>query len=336
VDIELVERSLYFEKPGEDVAEAFRKHVAETGQPETFPTISTAKPPAETAVEVILDEVTINPKLRPNRDLAPCAICSQSAPKFQYDGKLIWCEASKAIYCIGPDCAETLWQDRRMTTALNIYQRAAREKAEREWLVTVMGALPTFLDWIEAQHALAVRADQEREALTKRALPWMQAASRALKLPDANRPMIVGDAFLRGTWGLVKALDGARDMFRTYGGVTDVAAWIAPLPASAVHERAESLRRALAILKTVHERLQTCCAFFARSNLEAVVSWCRSPSAPIYCHAHLSALGIEIRVNGSNDTWRARADFPPPAPVPQVIGTDGRTRTTVAASAEAR
>ena len=61
----LVLRSIYPEKPSPEVVLDFREHVSVTGQPETFPAISTEHPPSVGHVEALLHPVDINQRGTP-------------------------------------------------------------------------------------------------------------------------------------------------------------------------------------------------------------------------------------------------------------------------------
>lgn len=99
--------------PSDDLVARFRAHVRETGSPETFAQISTTKPPQDGAVVPLALKVTIPGKRRTMGRMAPCPICSARTPKWLENGTLIWCEATRAIYCIGPECWQGLWKDVR-------------------------------------------------------------------------------------------------------------------------------------------------------------------------------------------------------------------------------
>ncbi len=80
--------NIYTTRPSDVIIERFLAHVRETGQPETFSTLC-REPPSADSPPKFLRKFDVDRKLRPERDMAPCAICSPWKPKFLHDGFLV-------------------------------------------------------------------------------------------------------------------------------------------------------------------------------------------------------------------------------------------------------
>ncbi len=100
---------------------------------------------------MLAEKISVNTALRLGGDMVPCPMCSHGKPKWKHDGSLIWCEATKAIYCIGPRCSGVTWE-KRLNVARNILRQTEKARADAAALVAVAGRAPAVLGWIE-RHA---------------------------------------------------------------------------------------------------------------------------------------------------------------------------------------
>ena len=74
--------AIYTTRPSESIILRFLDHVRMTGMPETFPTICRTPPP-DGSPPRFLRRIDVDRKLRPDGDLAPCAICSPFSPTLE-------------------------------------------------------------------------------------------------------------------------------------------------------------------------------------------------------------------------------------------------------------
>lgn len=137
----------YPARPSGLVIERFLQHVRETGQPETFPSIDTSKPPRD-ADMVFLKRFSINRARRPNLEMAPCPICSPNSPKY-LDGILVWYPAEGVIRAIGHECGDSYFEGDRHRDAARRYQEEQRRIADEDFLLENVPKVPIM------RHAVA-------------------------------------------------------------------------------------------------------------------------------------------------------------------------------------
>ena len=314
--IDLAVRALFPEPPGADLVQAFRLHVATCGQPETFPRISTARPPKDGDLIVLHHPIDIDRRRRPESDMAPCPICSPQDPKYLKGGTLIWCDATSAVYAIGPKCSLTLWEDGRLNTAVNLFLQAEKEKQNAAVLRAELPKVAALRAWIASYQGLAEKLDRLHRSLAKDAPKLRGALSRALRTGTAATSSIKGIDFLRGGWNLAKDLSEAdaslADVERAMG--QDSKAFVIRLSATAVAQRLASLKAARATLTRTAERMAAAADFTARSNCEALGRLSKSESAPMNFKISHTASTMDLRSDA--ERWSGAVGIAPPSPVP--------------------
>lgn len=149
-------RSVYPDCPSSAVVAAFLEHVRLTGEPETFPTISTTRPPDK--LRVLHTPVHMPDKRRADGGRAPCPLCSPTSSKWLSRGALIWCADTAAIYAIGPRCSTGPWRQ-KIEIAINAFNEADQAKRDAQRLVAHLEALETKLDWIGRVHSAVAQID---------------------------------------------------------------------------------------------------------------------------------------------------------------------------------
>lgn len=320
---ELTVRSLFDAAPAPEMIAAFRRHVAETGSPETFLFISTARPPKEGEVVALHHPVDIRQAIRPHRDMAPCPICSPRAPKYLNGGTLIWCAETKAIYAIGPDCSKSLWSDNRLSRAINRLRRTEQELAKADALRAEAAAASARIQWIADHQALAAEVDQLHASFA-RDLPELRLAlARALK--GAIAPAIQGGAFFEGGW---RIMDNLKDVEVALAELRDDEAaaaglWVDDLSPKAVEDRLARARKALLFLNRSAMRMGDAAALLRSKNIAVWQAWDPRRWQPRDFTARLrqarGLLTIELRHDWADDrrTWTGRIDFGAPKPVPR-------------------
>lgn len=319
-------RAIYPSPPGEDLIAAFRRHVAQTGQPETFPTISTCRPPQDGTVEVLFHPVDLNRKTRPDKDEAPCAICSIDAPKWLHKGSLIWCDASQAIYAVGPGCSETLWKDGRMNRALNLFMEGERAKKDGMDLFHLARRAPRLLEWIDAHRLAARRAGAAHADLAKSARHMRRALALALKpdgfardrgfLADKMIGHVPGSAFLAGGWSLEADLDKAAAVLRQIptGTEQELLAWIDGLAPSVRAKRLAEVKASREALIKVANRVHTASTFLMEHTIDVLVRWSKCENPPI--NFTIVRTGSRVEFRHKDEVWRGPLGYFAVEPVP--------------------
>lgn len=290
----MILRNDFPKPPGDELRIAFRKHVASTGQPETFPRVSTTQPPKEGTVVVLEHPVDINRKTRLDRGMAPCPICSPDHGKYLNGGSLIWCEATQAIYAIGPRCSAHLWEDGRMNKAINLFKESEKAKADGIRLYHLVLRIPRLLDWIVRNRALASDVTNAHTSFAKDMRRLRGAMSRSLKAsngmaqdrgPWSDIPigMVAGRSFLSGGWALGNDLDQAAAVLRSYPVISgeDLLQWIDSLTPSVRADKCKEIDGAREALARAEQRIESAATFLSPRNIEILGRWGRCEGAPI-------------------------------------------------------
>lgn len=307
----LVLRSIYPEKPPSEVVLSFRKHVAMTGQPETFSTISTERPPTDGQVEALFHPVDINRARRPDRDLAPCPICSPSSPKYVNGGALIWCAATQAIYAIGPDCHETLWGDGRMNRALNALRQSDVDRANAEKLINTVTLIPAHRAWI-AEHRQAVRGADRLHCTFREQAPKMRSAlNRWYKGNGGSVPL------LTGRWNIERDLDAAdihlAALWSAYAGAVEDR--IFNLAPGVINAQLDANKDALRALHNAVRFIADAAAFMSENNTMRLAALQRSERAPSGFRFLQTAAAVTLRT--ATETWTGSSTIAAPEPLPR-------------------
>lgn len=101
---------IFDSRPSPAYIARWMKHIAETGRPEAFEGVSTTKPDRSARVVLLSDEININTDIRPDRDRAPCPLCSPLSPKFG-KGRMAWFRDDGTVRFIGHRCARHYFGD---------------------------------------------------------------------------------------------------------------------------------------------------------------------------------------------------------------------------------
>jgi hypothetical protein len=295
---DLVLRSVFPQSPPPELVERFLSHLRETGEPESFPQISTTRPPVDGHVEPLALNLIVPGNRRARGNLAPCPICSSRTPKWAHGGTLIWCEATQAIYAIGPDCYSTLWTDGRLDREINRLRRTQQEMANLHRLRAAIQAGPAKLAWIAQHRDAAQRVSQLHGELARAAPRFRGAVARALKGSMSAAQQIVGHGFIRGSWKLPAKLEAAEKIWleqRIYEVAAGLPDGLDELSPRVISERLESIRDAQFALEHVHDRLAEAAAFLTPTNVQALARWGAADDAPIHFRATHTATRVQVR-----------------------------------------
>lgn len=85
--------------------ESWRRHIADTGSPETFINVSNTKPPKNAAVILLSEVIKVPMSLRLGGERVPCPLCSPTSPKFG-KGRMAWFPDEHVVRFIGHSCAK--------------------------------------------------------------------------------------------------------------------------------------------------------------------------------------------------------------------------------------
>jgi len=129
-------------RPAQKHVQEFLHHLAATGAPHLWPTLSTTVP-LPSSEPVLLQEFRIPDKFRRGlQSRAPCPICSAFYPKYEH-GYLAWHPDDGLIRAIGHECGRDFFDGDAFANALNVYELEQAEKAARKFLAE---ACPTLAE----------------------------------------------------------------------------------------------------------------------------------------------------------------------------------------------
>jgi len=319
----LVLRPLFPTPPAADVIADFRRHVRETGCPETWPSISTMPPPTEGEVVMLARDIEINPKVRPGGGRAPCPLCLPEGDKWLHDGALIWCEDSQGVYCIGPDCSSGDLR-RKLTVARNLLAQSERERNEARELASFAHRAATLIAWIDRHRALADTVTTRHRDFAK-AIPKLRrtlADRFRTGLPvdvaraDGAAALRHGAPFLTGGWNLAGDLAKAETVLKALKqeAGADPGAWTAALAASVRTERLASVREVRRLLDRTFDRMAAASAFLSAPAFNVIGRWSRSEEAPT--EFSVTWVGSNATITHREEFWRGSLGSTTPAPIP--------------------
>lgn len=329
-DTGLVHRPLFKTPPSGVVIEAFRRHVAETGSPETFDRITTTKPPTIGRLTVVTEFHAEKGK-RAGGDMAPCPICSPTAPQY-LQGLLIWCEGTSAIYAIGRDCGAKLWKDGRLDKAVAEFSRAEARHAVEDELLARLPHVPAFRLWLAEHIEIARAADRLTQGFKKKTPRVYAVVKEALshggELPlsetDAaavGRLTIFGTSFVKSNFkaeARLARLATERLEHLDFGSdeleCIDAIARIRPVEQLTA---LKWLRDARVEAEKVFTHLNDCHAFLAPANMQTLAKWSDTRSAPFRLAAYAEAGRVKVYVYRGEEDWFDRLDgMKQPTPPP--------------------
>lgn len=329
--IGLVTRDQFKSRPSGVVVDAFKRHVADTGSPESFDRISTTRPPA-TGQLVVLAEFHASKGKRPGGDYVPCPICSPASPQYLH-GLLIWCEETAAIYAIGMDCGHKLDREGRLDRAMSAYDRQETLRRLEDTLFEMLPRVPALRAWIAAHLPMATAADRLTRLFRKR-VPAVyklvkQAFDRNGDLPvrqmpgDENLPepiRLVGKDFLKASFGAEAELRRIDEMLFPLDNGEDALACIETIG------RMPEVQRVLAVkflgdaarrVAKVFAFLDDCADFVSPENMARLQLWSETPGAPSRLRAYADGRRVSVYVYRTQSGWSDTLDglaktTPPP------------------------
>jgi hypothetical protein len=199
------DRTTFKVYPTEPLPVLFRDleaHVAASGQPETFPGVHPG-PLAKDEPFTRLGQITLDPRKRPEGDLAPCPMC-HCANKFK-SGWFVYLPKLEAVAIIGNECAskDTLSSAEKHW---NLRQERLREEANMERLVPL---LPSWLTTFETAAPTVYAVANLLKSFRREGKAFLRALSGAAK-----------DSGVLVVHELIKTRGGPRGI-RTSGSSTD-------------------------------------------------------------------------------------------------------------------
>ena len=139
-------------------------HVRKTGEPEKFETVDLSRPPGWSE-PFALTRFSVDRNKRPNKDMAPCAICSPDNQKCLHRMYLMWYEREGLVRIVGPDCGDNGGNGQMYASAREAYdERLERERLE-DFVHHNLAKVPAMLAAFEQLRPAMVEADRLHKRL---------------------------------------------------------------------------------------------------------------------------------------------------------------------------
>lgn len=326
--VELVLRPQFPTFPPSPVASDFRRHVNATGRPETYPGVSTEKPPRDTNVKVV-SEIHIAKHLRGDDTYAPCPICNPEGSQFLH-GYLVWCEATKAIYAIGKECHDRLWDAGLLQGAVAAFEQHQREVSLEMVLLDALPRIRRMAEWAEKHREAADETDRLSRSF-RRCLSGQLAGVQAVAKTGGHfygvgesgqaefLGRLAGASFCLGTSNAGRDLNIARQYLAAvdFGSDDEVLARLEAMTLKEKKAASNAVARARGLLLKVSERIDVAWAFTQPVNLALLNKWGGQQ------RDRLAAIGNgrNVRVEARGKVWfESLTSLSPSDPVPQIRG----------------
>lgn len=272
---------------------------------------------------MLAQEISINKKRRPDGRMAPCAICLPQGSKWTNDGSLIWCGATEAVYCIGPDCSKGDMR-RKLAIARNILSQTEREQRETEYLIDFVVHADPVLAWIESQQALAADVSIRHKAFAKAVPKFRSALSRFVRtgIPagmltgEGMVALVASKPFLSGGWNIPADLAKVRETFRRF--VVEARGqpeqWVSALAPTVRREHLQAAEDAVKLMRQAVERMQAASSFFSPATFKVLGIVSNHDAAPTDFTLHWA--GTTATITHREEFWRGKLVSPRPESPP--------------------
>lgn len=272
-------------RPTDAVIDAFLQHVRDTGEPESFPSITTTKPPPDSR-PVFLRRFSIDRKRRRDGEMAPCPICSPASPKYLHEGYLTWYPDEQVIRAIGPECGDTVFGGTQYAEAKAVFDLAERERLAVEFLQRNLPKALSMLVALQALEDAAIEAERLHEQLRKGAprvhakLRQMKSAGGAISVSIVREKTKKDDARSIGPRGFGKADSDYDSTEEVFGHLPDTTALYAKFePVVELRELLNRLTDLPQLQSTDDAFLWACDASESLERLETAVEVLRDCAA---------------------------------------------------------
>jgi hypothetical protein len=320
----LVHRPLFQSRPQAPLVSEFRRHVNDTGRPETFRAISTTKPPSGGMVKV-LSEIHVSKQVRGDDTYAPCPICNAHGSQVLH-GYLVWCEASEAIYAIGKECADALWEAGLLERAVSEFQQQQREASLEMILLDALPRVPLLLAWLEQHEPAAADTDRLSRAFKRSLSGNLAALEGAAKMggqlwtagDDGQLVLtgtMAGSAFCLAPTQAARQLNSAKQYLQgiMFGDDDAVLEYLTRMSLKEKQAASNAVTRSRQMLEKAAEQIRCAWDFTRPENLERINGWGGNQ------RDRISAIGggWRVRINVGGKHWYDELKgLVAPAPIP--------------------
>lgn len=270
-------------RPSDALIDAFLQHVRDSGEPESFLSITTTKPKPDSR-PVFLRRFSIERKRRRDGDMAPCPICSPASPKYLHEGYLTWYPDECVIRAIGPECGDTFFGGTQYAEAKTAFDLVERERLAVEFLHKNLPKALSMLVALRSLEDAAVEAERLHHQLRKDG-PRIHARLRKIKLAGGAISVSIvrekarkkDDARSVGPRGFGKADSDYDSTEEVFGHLPDTSALLAKFePRAELQELIDALLELPQLQSGDQAFLWACDASESLDRLEGAVAKLRS------------------------------------------------------------
>ncbi|ANM10381.1 hypothetical protein AMK06_CH01964 [Rhizobium sp. N541] len=270
--------------------ESWRRHIADTGSPETFDNVSSTKPPKNASVILLSEVVSVPMSLRLGGDRVPCPLCSPTSPKFG-KGRMAWFPDECVVRFIGHSCAKRyLGENYSAAERLFKIEAACADFIER-W-PRVQDALPQIGPVVRNLYGVGQRLSQLRAYIDRQA-PGFARSFHGDLVTIGGRVFTSREAGVKSS--AVLGLKFLSEDFNP-GSVAEKLMSICrdiknPLPNWQVSDgegaasreiirRGRSASRYLKEMSALRDQIEDAAEFLTVTNLRILEQWCKSGNSP--------------------------------------------------------
>lgn len=291
------------DRPSQVFIDAVCDHIARTGQPETHSELFRDRLDRSESF-LRLKRVSIDPRLRPDRDLAPCPRC-HTPNKFK-EGWLVYLPDRRVAAVVGNECATGEAQD----AADREWDAREQRRVDEDYLLAAVPNLPEWLSQLSRLLAVAAPASEFAKRLRGDGKDYFErlrsACARGGQLSvtqvleqgrEGPRGMrtsgstydtvehhvgtLIGRAFASPTFAPERGLKEVANTVRGYVRDSDEAAFhfVADMKDEERKIAATELKAAARQARTIVTELEDCRHFLSDENLATLNTWGQHPYA---------------------------------------------------------
>lgn len=280
---------VFSSRPSMDFVRRWHRHIEQTGEPETFESISTDRPARGAQVRLLSSDIAV-PLDKRGGERVPCPLCSPTSPKFG-TGRMAWFPEEQAARFIGHTCAKR-YLGENYRVAERQFQIEQRCQAYQDLWSTAAARLDALEAFIRKLAVPASALQFTRDYLDRQAPGFAGFLFRDRMNHPGRLPFALGQ---RAASGELKGLEFLSTSFAPGALISSLRAACAelrkPLPDWAVEDGENSAakeiirrgRRVDAALKALpagRADIAAAQAFLQPANLRTLERWAGSGLSP--------------------------------------------------------
>ncbi len=282
--------SIFNDRPGPEFIDGWRQHIADTGEPEKYPGVSTTKPAKSANVVLLSDEIRVPTAMRPGGDKVPCPLCSPSTGKFG-TGRMAYFPDDSATRFIGHDCAKR-YLGTNYTEAERLFRIEAQCAAFIQLWPKLQAALPQLNPIVQSLYVVGKILSQLRLYIDAQATGFARTFHGDLVAIGSrvvtSRDQGAKSYDIRGLEFLSKDFNPESDVEKLMNVCRDI---LSPLPSWQINEgdspasreiikRGRAAARRLRGISELRNQIEEAAQFLDPINLNLLEQWRSSGNSP--------------------------------------------------------